>query len=278
MKGVIDNNKMNLAREIELFESGLPCLVRKCSLSFYKNYFNLPFFKNDISINQAKQIIEQIPIQDLQDCYKIIDNSKKKTNRIRKRIETMLFQLQFYDNLKAYFITLTFNDNTMNSTNEDTRHQKVFRTLKNLPGLIDYVANIDYGKENEREHYHGIILVNESFNFEKTKINNLFKFSLPIWDKVGFSDLKEVKILNEKALSKYINKFTNHAKKDTTKKKRVIYCKNPIYPALNEKKQAYFNEKFKNRTPYKTPKKILLMWFRKKLTRIYNEELPFKED
>jgi len=269
---------MELAREIELLESGLPSLIRKCNLSFYKEFYKIDFFKNDIPVNQARQIIDQIPQQDYDDSMRIINNNKNKTNRIRKRIETMLIQLKFYDNLKAYFITLTWSDKTLENTNEYTRHQKIYRTLKNIPGVIDYVANIDYGKENEREHYHGIILVNENFETKKTKVNNLYFKSMPVWDKNGFSRLDEIKVPNDKALSKYINKLTNHAKKDTTKKQRVIYCKDAKYPEPNEKKQAYFNEKFKNRVCYRIPRELLSKWRLKKFTRIYNEELPFQED
>ena len=142
------------------------------------------------------------------------------------------------------------------------------------------MANIDYGKENEREHYHGIILVNEQLEIKKTKVNNLYKKSLQVWEKNGFSDLKEIKIPNEKALSKYINKLTNHAKKDSTKKQRVIYCRDTNYPEMNEKKQAYYNEKLKNRVRYHITRDLILKFYLKKLkfTRIYNEELPFQED
>ena len=268
---------MELSREIELIESGLPSLIRKCNLSFYKKIYNLDFFKNDIPVYQAKQIIDQIPQQDYEDSMRLLNNNKHKTQRIRKRIETMLLQLQFYDNLKAYFITLTWNDKTLENTSEDTRHQKVFRTLKNLPGLIDYVANIDYGKENEREHYHGIILVNENFETKKTKVNNLYFNSMPVWENNGFSRLDDIKIPNEKALSKYINKLTNHAKKDSTKKQRVIYCKNAIYPEINEKKQVYINQKLKNRYHFQIPRKLLLEWRLKKFTRVFYEELPFND-
>ena len=90
---------MELAREIELLESGLPSLIRKCNLSFYKEFYKIDFFKNDIPVNQARQIIDQIPQQDYDDSMRIINNNKNKTNRIRKRIETMLIQLKFYDNI-----------------------------------------------------------------------------------------------------------------------------------------------------------------------------------
>lgn len=268
---------MLLARKIELFESGLPSIIRKCNLTEYKIYKNIPLSKNDFSVNTARQIREQIPLEDLKDCQRLIYSNYGKTKRIRKRIETIFFQLKFHKDLAVYFLTLTFNDKTLQKTNEDTRHQKIFRTLKNLPGVIDYVANIDYGSENEREHYHGIILVNQEFNFRKTKQKNLYKMSLPCWDKNGFSDLREVKILNEKALSKYINKFTNHAKKDTTKEKRVIYCKDPKYPKATAEQLVYYNTRLQNRKRFTIPDKVRLIWATKNFTRVY-EKLPFNEE
>ena len=268
------------ARKIELFECGLPSLVKKCNQAFYKQYYSIPTTKYDFSVDEARTILSQISDDDLKDCQRLISSTKSKTQRIRKRIHTMLFYLEYHINLTAYFITFTFNDKTLQSTSEDTRHQYVFRTLKNTSGMIDYIANIDYGTENEREHYHGIILVDKNFELDKEN-----KKSFKGW-KHGFSNLKKIVIKNEKALSKYLNKFTNHSKKETTKNKRVIYCKNPNYPSSTTEQIDHLKTKLKNRKRFSYPSSVIEKWKSNNLekilaeynfTKIYNEELPFKD-
>lgn len=128
-------------------------------------------------------------------------NQSAKNCRLRKRITKMLES-------SCLFLTLTFCDDILKSTSEATRHQYISRYLKqfNCP----YCANVDYGKLNSREHYHGII--------QKDKLN---LDSYPY----GFIFAEKIINNNPKKLARYINKLVNHAFKDTTKNQRIIYSR-----------------------------------------------------
>lgn len=130
--------------------------------------------------------------------------SYKRVARLKKRIREAVASGS------AWFITITFNPNTLNNTNEKTRRVYVSRWLKSLTPF--YVANIDYGKEKGREHYHAVITLD-------TKPPKTWKY--------GFIDILKVKTTetDTKRISKYISKLTNHAIKHTTKSKRIIYSR-----------------------------------------------------
>ena len=121
--------------------------------------------------------------------------------RLKKRIAKYLSMGQ------CLFLTFTFNDMCLNNTSEETRRKYVRRFLKSYSNC--YVANIDYGLENEREHYHAVMVY--PFRIDSTE-----------WPH-GFSNIKKVKIGSESAISKYINKLTNHAIKNTSKRNALIY-------------------------------------------------------
>jgi hypothetical protein len=131
--------------------------------------------------------------------------SYKRVARLKDRIKEAV------ESGSAYFITITFNPTTLENTNEQTRRKYVSRWLKSLSPF--YVANIDYGKEKGREHYHAIITSDtrppKSWNY-------------------GFIDILKVKTTDNDTMriSKYISKLTNHAIKHTTKGKRIIYSRN----------------------------------------------------
>ena len=130
--------------------------------------------------------------------------SYKRVARLKDRIKEAV------ESGSAYFITITFNPTTLENTNEQTRRKYVSRWLKSLTPF--YVANIDYGLINEREHYHAVITSDtrppKSWNY-------------------GFIDILKVNTTetDTKRISKYISKLTNHAIKHTTKSKRIIYSR-----------------------------------------------------
>lgn len=134
--------------------------------------------------------------------------SYKRVARLKERIKEAV------ESGSAYFITITFNPETLNNTNEQTRRKYVSRWLKSLSPF--YVANIDYGKTKGREHYHAIITSD--------------KRPPKTWT-YGFIDIKKVATTDNDTtrVSKYISKLTNHAIKHTTKGKRIIYSRKPKY-------------------------------------------------
>lgn len=146
-------------------------------------------------------------INELKECMKINHAEYERTKRLKNRIATMLL------NGQCIFITLTFNDSTLQDTTEKQRRVAVSRYLKQYGCL--YVANIDYGANNKREHYHALI--------------NCNKIDFSSWRKYGNINAERVRnkdIESDKTkLSKYIAKLSNHAIKETTKRSCLIYSR-----------------------------------------------------
>lgn len=138
---------------------------------------------------------------------KITHASNCRATRLRRRIESMLL------NGDCLFLTLTFNDNTLNQTSADTRRQYVRKYLKQFN--CSYVANIDFGKDNGREHYHAVI--------------NSSHIDLSLWRSYGNINVERVRNksieLSKTRLAKYISKLSNHAVKETTKRCCLIYSR-----------------------------------------------------
>ena len=172
-----------------------------------KNGLYYPTIKNysfEKLINEKKTFIKRYGSTTLKVANNLNQAKYQRTNRLKKRIQEAV------ESGSAYFITITFNPETLKNTNEQTRRKYVSRWLKSLSAF--YVANIDYGLINEREHYHAVI----------TSDNKPPK-SWPY----GFIDILKIKTTENdtKRISKYISKLTNHAIKHTTKSKRIIYSK-----------------------------------------------------
>lgn len=137
---------------------------------------------------------------------------KGKKRRTQKYIEDMFVM---YDEL--FFVTLTFTDEVLNNTSEQTRHRYASRWLNQ--NTRNYIANVDYGHENHREHYHAVVALSTS-DFEA-------------WEH-GFSNIKPITTCKGKKtasrVAKYITKLTNHAEKLTTgrtfHKRGLVDCDN----------------------------------------------------
>ena len=161
--------------------------------------------KNQAINEQAKELNcssdELISFQQLQKA------KKQKRNRIEKDIKKA-----FESNKKLYFVTLTFNNETL-KLKERTRRNYIKEHLEQFNG---YIANIDYGSKNEREHYHAIIIADEKTETEK--ILNTKKFvtikNAKEWQ-YGFSSIEKINTEEKdfKKISNYIAKLTNHALK-----------------------------------------------------------------
>lgn len=136
-------------------------------------------------------------------CSRYCKNYYNRNNRLSKKIEKLISDYE-----SPVFITLTFNDSSLDFLSYETRRKYVRRFL-NSQGVL-YVANVDYGKENGREHYHAVV-------------NNRVD---PLAWSYGACNCKMIINKNCKALAKYINKLTNHALKDTANRgSRIIYSR-----------------------------------------------------
>lgn len=140
------------------------------------------------------------------ECLKINEASRKRTIRLKQRIEDMLL------NGSCIFLTLTFNDETLSTTTEKQRRVAVSRYLKQYQ--TKYVANIDFGSENHREHYHAII--------------NTDKVNYSTW-RYGAINGERIRNRNincdKQKLAKYICKLSNHAIKETTRRCSLLYSR-----------------------------------------------------
>lgn len=189
----------------------------------------IPIPDNVMNIDTANYwrclLIEQHP-KEYEEAQKI---NRARYERIRRLQNSITHILTNYSNVT--FLTLTFSDKTLKTTSADTRRRYVSRVLKAYN--VDYVANIDFGKKNGREHYHAVL----GCQFD----NNTWVYghSLCEWvQKDGdFSNKKipkryegltkeelteQLQKDNKKRLSKYISKLTNHAIKETCRSSRII--------------------------------------------------------
>lgn len=147
--------------------------------------------------------------RDLQEGRKINNASYHRTKRLKERIEWML------EKDKGYFITLTFTDDTLNSTSAETRKVYVKRWLKE--NCFYYVANIDYGSENKREHYHAVVILKD----KRMNFKEWHKYGALLSETINTSRSKKTSL----KLAKYVDKLTNHAIKETTKRQALIYSR-----------------------------------------------------
>ena len=156
--------------------------------------------------NEIKEFVNLYGYTTFKVATNVNHASYKRTARLKERIREAVASGS------AWFITITFSPETLENTNEKTRRTYVSRWLKSLTPF--YVANIDYGKKKGREHYHAVITSDER--------------PPKSWS-YGFVDILKVSTTetDTKRISKYISKLTNHAIKNTTKSKRIIYSRKP---------------------------------------------------
>lgn len=149
------------------------------------------------------------------ECSKISHNDFKRKLRLKKRIKDIIEEIK--EDKYIYFVTLTFSDSTLDSTSAITRRRYVSRFLKDIG--LKYVANIDFGGQNNREHYHAVLSTISPVNYAKMakKWGNGIKF-----EKIRLSNDNRT---TEERLAKYISKLTNHAIKETTKRSVIIYSR-----------------------------------------------------
>lgn len=141
--------------------------------------------------------------------YRLYNNNHLRKERVKERIENMVNTNQ------AYFLTLTFSDKMFNrKCSPDTRRRYIRRFLKEQ--CKEYLANIDFGSTNEREHYHAVVIPKGLIDFDKYR--KLFDSNINC-KRIIKSDL------SNKLVSRYISKLTNHALKENGFYKRLIYSR-----------------------------------------------------
>ena len=143
--------------------------------------------------------------------YRLLENSSMRQYRLWKRVKSIC-----EDEEKPIFLTMTFNDNALFFLNEETRRRYIKQYLRQ--NCKKYVANIDFGTTNKREHYHAIVIPkNQKLNLQEYR--SLF-YGSNINTKVIHKSNKDYK-----KVSNYINKLTNHALKDNGFYQRLIFSR-----------------------------------------------------
>lgn len=227
--------KIDYKFKSEVLKTDIPKLANQISKAIYARYAletwgeiikcNMDY---DTAIEKRCFLLDNFP-REYAEAEKINMARYKRVSRLRKRINSMLHNSEY-----VCFLTLTFDDDTMVKTSPETRRKYVQRYLTELQ--CDYVANVDFGAKNGREHYHAVVacIPNEKNWLKYGFINRLFvKIGNERLKKVPkrYKDLpqdeidKRMQQDNEKALSKYVAKLTNHAIKETTKRSVILYPK-----------------------------------------------------
>lgn len=143
--------------------------------------------------------------KEMKEASRINHANFARVRRLSSRISSMLEN----DMCEKIFLTLTFRNEVLENTTEMTRRKYVTNFLK--ANCFSYVANIDYGAENEREHYHAVVLASHPIDCHD-------------WH-FGAINFERIKKPNERAMAKYVSKLTNHAIKVTNKRSVIIYSK-----------------------------------------------------
>lgn len=212
--------KPNYELKAKVIENGCCKFARKYSLSLWKlEQTNEETSEKDLAkilnhINRYGEELTNYSEEELKEAEKVNCASYKRTKRLKDRIDYIL------QNKDAKFLTLTFTDEILESTTSETRRRYITRFLKSQCSL--YVANIDFGGKNGREHYHAVVIpLNAKIDGKdyREKCGSIdFK---NVWHKSNEETMEN----SSKRLSKYVNKLTNHAIKETTKQNRIIYSK-----------------------------------------------------
>lgn len=178
----------------------------------------------------------------IKEAERLLKAYYKRVARLRVRIKHILT----YPN--PHFITLTFTSEVLASTSADTRREYVQKFLKSHGTCENYVANIDFGGLNHREHYHAVTSFKPTewpYGFKcYEQINVDASDTVPkAWSMLEPDELDRLKKqVHEKRLAKYVAKLTNHAIKETTKGSRCIYSRGlTLQPSLSDIDREMFH-------------------------------------
>ena len=214
-KSMIENN--DIVKRVGLFNQN-------------DKYIGANVIKDYNMLNDYQYFKEQIP----QDIFKLIinrkQNRKNKRNRTDRKIIKMIrlangLSVEMNIKTNIVFGTLTLDDKTL-SQKEDTYMRKISKYLKSHYFMT--ILNKDYGKKNEREHYHFIALTSqplEKINIKSKTGRELYKLKTKDYQ-LGFEPTLEIVNLNDKEkVRNYLLKLNNHSNKSTTKSSRfrVLY-------------------------------------------------------
>lgn len=167
---------------------------------------------------KASEDLKQYSKEEIEEATKVNNASYKRQNRLQKKA------LELIQTNSAIFLSLTFSDKVFTEMSKETRKKNITRFLKKT--CKSYIANIDFGGKNGREHYHALVVpINDKI--DQAVYRKMFYDSTIDFERVIISSKKNSDIEStSKKVSKYVSKLTNHAIKETTQQNRIIYSKN----------------------------------------------------
>lgn len=169
------------------------------------------FYEIGLDTNLKENYTDYFDNDTIDLCFKIYNSNKQRKKRNLDQIIRWYFlimRVRSYQKYRLVFLTLTFTNNVLSKTSEITRRRYVQRFLNE--NAFHYIANIDYGDKNGREHYHSLVMI------EKDIDNKKWEYGLINFQNIGLNskDIKSVK--------NYILKLNNHSYKESTKQKRIL--------------------------------------------------------
>lgn len=169
------------------------------------------------ALKERFSLFQDLGQEEFNHLERLNQNQYQRIKRLSRRIRQILSSFPLEDDSTAVFLTFTFTDESLANVQPKYRRNAVTRWLKEHSS--DYVANIDYGKDNGREHYHAVAYFQEHQD-------------LTSWQ-YGALNCKKIPPTDEgKALGKYIAKLGAHAIKDSTRRSALIYSRSNATPGF----------------------------------------------
>lgn len=144
------------------------------------------------------------------DMMRAVRSRYRTMERVRKRLRAWLAR----PSGSVWFLTLTFRDEVWAREDITERTLRGYVSAYLKRSFPDYVANKDYGERNGRMHFHAVAWLPEGEEPPSA------------W-RYGFCQAKPVKPTegSTKALTKYLQKLTNHAVKRQNSAVRLIWSR-----------------------------------------------------
>lgn len=204
----VTHSKPNYELKAKVLSTGLTKVVARVKHNVYRINNGKKVPDIEIFIEEYNHCLElshsEEGRKELKECERVNNAFIMRVYRLKKRITQML------ESSKCIFVTMTFTNEVLQNTSVQTRHDYIKRFLNSLN--CDYVANIDFGSQNEREHYHALVNCN--------KIDpKLYNY--------GAINFERVRSTSDSGkLANYISKLTNHAIKSSTRGCNIMYSRN----------------------------------------------------
>lgn len=177
-------------------------------------------FKDDISekeyfiANETLAFLKKRSEKEFKEYERISHAKSERVGRLKRKMLDMVFG---YDCL---FLTLTFTDKKLGSTSAEFRRIAVKRFLSQFN--VPYIANIDFGKKNGREHYHAVLQI-DRIDYHLWKYGRID--GEKIRNDISFDEDGVITSESIERIARYISKLTNHAIKETTKRCAIMYSR-----------------------------------------------------